>query len=84
MMVPLELLASGEWAEVAEVGGEPAWVARLAEMGLRHGARVQMLQPGRTCLVCIDGKCRLSLRSESAEHILVCPVSVPSARPVEV
>ena len=50
-LFPLEGLRSGDWAEVAEVGGEPGWVARLAE--LSRGAAVPILHsmmgtlPGR-------------------------------------
>jgi len=74
MLLPLEMLQRGEWARVMEVGGEPAWVGRLAELGVRSGAKLEMLQPGSPCLIRLNG-CRLSLRAESVEHILVTPVS---------
>ena len=64
-LFPLEGLRSGAWAEVAEVGGEPAWVARLAELGIRAGSRLQVLQPGSPCLLRI-GTARLSLRADQA------------------
>ena len=32
-----------------------AWVNRLAEMGVRHGSRVLVLQSGRPCLLQIGG-----------------------------
>lgn len=73
MLVPLELLSAGEWAEIGEVSGDAACVARLGELGLRPGARVQMIQPGSPCLVRLDGV-RLALRSEAADHVLVEPV----------
>ena len=46
MLMPLDMLRAGEWAEVAEVTGQPAWVGRLAELGIRQGCRVQVVQPG--------------------------------------
>jgi Fe2+ transport system protein FeoA len=68
------MLRPGEWAEVAEVTGEPGWVGRLAELGLRVGSRLRMLQDGWPCLLLIGGS-RLSLRGEQAAQILVRPVT---------
>ena len=31
MLMPLDMLRAGEWAEVEEVAGHEAWVGRLAE-----------------------------------------------------
>jgi Fe2+ transport system protein FeoA len=72
-ILPLDLLASGEWADVADVCGEPSWVCRLAELGVRAGCRLQVLQPGRPCLLQVGG-CRLCLRGDDAMQILVRPV----------
>ena len=72
-LLPLESVGCGEWAEVADVVGEPSCVGRLAEMGVRNGSRVRMLQPGRPCLILIGGT-RLSLRADWTTHILVRPV----------
>lgn len=74
MLVPLELLQPGEWGDVADVTGEPAWVARLAELGIRAGTRLQLLQSGSPCLLRIDGS-KLSLRGDLAMQILVRPVA---------
>jgi ferrous iron transport protein A len=74
-LLPLELLQAGEAADVAEVHGEPAWVGRMAELGLRAGSRVQVLQPGSPCLLQVNGT-RLCLRGEQAMQILVRPVAV--------
>ena len=73
-LLPLEGLRSGEWAEVAEVSGEPAWVARMAELGIRAGSRLQVLQPGSPCLLRVGGS-RLSLRADQAAQILVYPAA---------
>jgi ferrous iron transport protein A len=70
---PVETLCSGAWADVAEVHGETSWVGRLAELGVRAGSRLQVLQAGSPCLLQVGGS-RLSLRPESALQILVRPV----------
>lgn len=75
MLMPLDLLDAGEWAEVAEVTGEPGWVGRLAELGIRVGCRLRVLQPGSPCLLQI-GSSRLSLRGQLTAQILVSPVAV--------
>lgn len=72
MLVPLELLEPGEWAEVADVSGEPGWTARMAELGLRAGTRLQALQSGSPCLFRLGGG-RFSLRGDYAMRILVRP-----------
>ena len=73
-LLPLECLRPGEWGEVADVAGDPCWVARMAELGLRVGARLQMLRDGSPCLLQLGGG-RLSLRGEAAVQVLVQPVA---------
>ena len=73
-LLPLELIGCGEWADVAEVHGEPSWVGRMAELGVRIGSRLKVLQSGSPCLLLIGGA-RLSLRSELAMQIWVRPVA---------
>ena len=73
-LLPLEFLRPGEWADVAEVTGEATWVGRLAELGLRTGSRLRLLQAGWPCLLQIGGS-RLSLRGEQGAQILVRPVT---------
>ena len=72
-LLPLELLRHGEWADVAELHGEPGWVGRLAELGVRPGSRLRVLQPGSPCLLEV-GESRLSLRADWAMQILVRPL----------
>jgi Fe2+ transport system protein FeoA len=75
MMMPLDMLRTGEWAEICQVSGEPAWVGHLAAMGLREGGRLQVLQAGATCLLQVEN-CRLCLRDDNCSQILVRPVSL--------
>ena len=72
---PLDMLRPGEWGDVADVAGDPSWVCRMAELGLRTGCRVQLLQSGAPCLLRV-ADCKLCLRSDDTAQILVRPVSV--------
>ena len=72
-LLPLDLLRPGDTADVADVHGEPAWVSRLAELGLRIGSRLRVLQAGNPCLLLV-GDSRLSLRGDEGTRILVRPV----------
>jgi len=74
-LLPLDLIDPGEWAEVADICGSPAWVGRMAEMGIRSGCKLQMLQQGQPCLLKVEG-CRLSLRGECDCLILVRPLTL--------
>ena len=74
MLIPLDMLKHGESAEVISVGGDAAWVCRLAAMGLTEGCRLTVLQPGSTCLLKI-ADCRLCLRAGESTQILVQPVA---------
>ena len=70
-LLPVEMLSSGAWADVAEVQGESDWVSRMAELGVRAGSRLRMLRPGSPCLLEVGGA-RLSLRGRL--QILVRPI----------
>ena len=72
--IPLELLRRGEQADVAEVHGEPCWVGRMAELGIRAGSRLRVLQPGAPCVLMV-GESRLTLRGENVFQILVRPIA---------
>jgi Fe2+ transport system protein FeoA len=73
-LLPLELLRPGEEAEVADVTGAPGWISRMAELGVRIGCRLRMLQGGCPCLFQVGG-CRLCLRGEESMQILVRPLA---------
>ena len=72
-MLPLDMLQTGEWADIADLHGEPGWVVRMAELGLRIGVRLRMLQAGSPCLLQV-GETRLTLRGNCAVQIFVRPV----------
>jgi ferrous iron transport protein A len=73
LLLPLESLRPGEWAEVCDVAGDPGWVRRLGELGLSAGSRLQMLRGGSPCLIQIGGG-RLSLRGDHAMQVFVRPI----------
>ncbi|NBO91433.1 MAG: ferrous iron transport protein A [Planctomycetia bacterium] len=73
-LLPLELLCPGDWAEVRDVAGEPGWVARLAELGVRVGCRLQLLQTGPPCLIFCAGA-RLCLRGSDDFQVFVQPLA---------
>ena len=72
-MMPVDVLSCGEWADVAEVSGEPSWITRLAELGLRVGSRIRVLQQGTPCILQV-GDARLSLRGDAVLQVLVQPI----------
>ena len=76
-LLPVEFLSVGDWAEVADISGEPGWVSRLAELGVRAGCRLHVLQQGCPCLLEVSGS-RLSIRAEGATQILVRPEAIPA------
>lgn len=74
MLMPLDMVNAGEWAEVEDVSGVPEWVGRLADLGIRQGCRLQVVRPGVTCLLSVAG-CKLCLRGGECSQILVRPVA---------
>ena len=77
-LLPLDMLRPGDWADVADVDGDPDWVCRLAELGVSEGCRLQMLQGGAPCLLRVAG-CKLCLRADDLAQILVRPVATGPA-----
>ncbi len=71
-LIPLELLQVGEQGQIEDLAGTPEVITRLAEIGLRQGVVIRMLQPGSPCIIGL-GQQRLSLRLEGDVQILVSP-----------
>jgi ferrous iron transport protein A len=69
-IVPLALLQPGESGRIHDVCGSPEATARLAEMGLREGVFVRMIQTGTPCLVAL-GDQRLTFRGGDGDDIFV-------------
>jgi Fe2+ transport system protein FeoA len=69
-ILPLGSLSDHAWAEVVDVCGNSAHVQRLAELGLRPGARLRMIQSGCPCLFELAGA-RVSIRCDEDLQVLV-------------
>lgn len=68
--IPLQLLASGERACIAQIAGETQLRQRLHEMGLAEGETLEVVQPGSPCIVRLNGH-KLCLRAEDILRVLV-------------
>ncbi len=62
-LIPLNLLSPGQSADVGQVVGMPEHVQRLEELGLRGGAKVEMIQSGSPCIIRLAGH-KLCFRSD--------------------
>lgn len=72
-LIPLNLLSPGQSAQVGLVAGLPEAVHRLEELGVRHGAKVEMLQTGNPCIIRLEGA-KLCFRGDELIQVLVrCP-----------
>jgi len=69
-IVPLDLMRAGEQGRICDLEGSAAFVHRLKEMGLREGARVEMVRPGSPCILTIDHQ-RFSVRLDESATVLV-------------
>lgn len=72
--MPLEFLAPGEVGVVEDVQGEPQWVGRMAELGIRPGGHLEVVRQGSPCLLQVGG-CRLCLRGDEGSRIFVRPLA---------
>ena len=79
-LMPLHFLAAGQKARIGQVLGGPEEVHRLEEMGVRQGAAIEVLQPGNTCIIRLEGQ-RLCFRGDEQFHILAA-IDLPHPEPV--
>ena len=70
--IALNLLRPGQVAEVYQVVGPAEQVRRLEELGLRSGARLEMIRDGSPCIVRV-GSSTLCLRNGELTCVLVAP-----------
>jgi ferrous iron transport protein A len=70
--IPITALRRGEVAEIAQVVGSPEHVRRLEELGLRGGARLEVVRAGSPCIVRIGGA-TLCFRDDELLRVLVTP-----------
>jgi ferrous iron transport protein A len=69
-LVPLSVLRSGQIAEIGQLVGAPEQVRRLEELGLRTGARLEMIRGGSPCIIRVDGS-TLCFRDDVTLRVLM-------------
>jgi Fe2+ transport system protein FeoA len=67
---PLNQMAAGRRAAIAEIVGRAEQVQRLRELGLRRGVEVEMVSPGSPCIVRLAGQ-TLCIRGNELLNVLV-------------
>jgi len=75
MHARLRELRSGEVAFVERVQANEASAKRLADMGFIHGARLEMLRPGRPCIIRVEDT-YVGLGEPFQRSILIGPSNV--------
>jgi len=71
-LIPLSMLQVGQNALVGQILGLPEQVKRLAELGVRDGAPVRVVQSGSPCIIQLDNQ-RLCFRDCDLLSVLVRP-----------
>ena len=69
-LIPLLQMTAGAIAEIGQLVGAPQDVHRLEELGLRGGAKVEMLQSGNPCIIRL-AESKFCFRPSEAMGVLV-------------
>ena len=69
-LVPLHLLDTGQVGHIGQVVGLPGQVQRLEELGLRGGAKVEVVRAGTPCIIRLSGQ-KLCFRADDLLNVLV-------------
>lgn len=69
-LVPLSALRHGQVAEIGQLLGSTEQVRRLEELGLRCGARLEMLRRGTPCIIRVEGN-KLCFRDDASLRVFV-------------
>ena len=78
-LIPLTALVNGECGLVGQLMVRADHVDRYAELGLREGARVEMIQQGSPCIVRVGGA-KLCLRAAELSQVMVQMLQQPAAQ----
>ena len=70
--IPMNLLRRGEVASISQLVGEPETIRRLHELGLQHGARIEILRGGSPCIVRVNDS-TICFRHDEQVRVLVSP-----------
>jgi ferrous iron transport protein A len=71
-LLPITRLAAGQVAEVQQLIGPPESIHRFEELGLRAGARIEIVRAGSPCIIRV-GDSRLCIREDAQVRVLVAP-----------
>lgn len=69
-LLPLNVLTAGQTGRVHEVIGSALAVHRLAELGMKSGARLEIVQHGSPCIIRLNDS-KYCFRDASSLHVLV-------------
>jgi ferrous iron transport protein A len=70
--IPITQLQRGQIAEISQLLGSPEQVRRLEELGLRGGARLEIVRGGSPCIVRVAGS-TLCFRHDEMLGVMVTP-----------
>ena len=65
-------LRCGQVAEICQIVGPAEHVRRLEELGLRRGARLELVRGGSPCIIRVDGA-TFCIRNDESVSVLVAP-----------
>ncbi len=73
-MISLSMLLAGQRAIVQMVAGSTELVRHLSEMGIHEGSNLEMVRPGSTCILRINGT-KLCVRGDELLQVMVTPLT---------
>lgn len=72
-LIPLSALLAGNHARIHSVVGSSELVRHLSELGLKSGTLLEMVRPGATCILRINGT-KLCVRGDEMLRVMVTPL----------
>jgi Fe2+ transport system protein FeoA len=72
-LIPLSALLAGNHGRIHSVVGNTELVRHLAELGLQNGTLLEMVRPGATCILRVDGA-KLCVRGDELLRVMVAPL----------
>lgn len=69
-LIPLIHMSTGTSAEIGQLVGHPHDVHRLEELGMRSGAKIEMLRGGSPCIIRL-AESKFCFRPSEAMGVLV-------------
>jgi ferrous iron transport protein A len=73
-VLPLSALLAGTRGQIHSITGGHELVRHLAELGLRAGTQLEMVRPGATCILRVNGT-KLCVRGDQLLRVMVTPLN---------